>query len=73
MPETIEEVKVDARYEKHGSVDIITGVSEKGKKWLQENVHFEAWQKVGEAVAVDPRYAGNIVGAMLRAGLKVGT
>ena len=66
-------VNVDAVYRPQGTVDLIEGVSKAGTDWLKKNTRTEPWQWVGNAIAVDPRYAGDVVAGMREAGLKVGT
>lgn len=55
-----------------GSVVILTGDSELGMTWLNENLDVEGWQRVGAAsIAVDWRFAQNILVGAANDGLSV--
>ncbi len=45
--------------------------TEAAKAWVNEHVQLEGWQWLGNAFAVDHRYAGELVEAMQEAGLVV--
>lgn len=47
-----------------GSIVLIYAVSDQVREWLLNNVHSEMWQWVGEALAVDWRFAEDIVEAL---------
>jgi hypothetical protein len=46
-------------------------VTDAGKEWLKENCRTEGWQWLGECLAIEPRYARDIVEGMQGDGLVV--
>jgi hypothetical protein len=65
------EVKVDLRFEHHGSVVLIRPLTPEGRDWIETNVETEGWQWFGGAVAAEPRYIENVVLGAVEAGLVV--
>ncbi len=55
----------------HGSVFLIRPVSEAARQWLDENAVAEPWQWLGGALAVDHRFARNIIAELTDAGFKI--
>jgi len=51
------------------SIVVITPLSRAAKDWISENVEAESWQWLGRGLAIDQRYAGDIVSGMCEAGL----
>ena len=38
------------------------------KQWIEENVNYESYQKLGDAVCIEHRYIADIVSGLLEAG-----
>jgi len=64
-----ETAKPDVLVENHGSVMLVLPVSETAKEWIHENVAADSWQWSGSALAVEPRYLGNLLEGMDADGL----
>lgn len=62
--------KPDFRFACHGSVTILTPLTEPAREWVSEHIPADAtlW---GSGVVIEPRYAGPIIDAILGAGLEV--
>ena len=41
------------------------------KDWIRDNVQYEAYQKLGEALCVEHRYIADLVAGMVEEGLRV--
>ena len=54
-----------------GSIVMVTPMTAAGRDWIDENVASEDWQWMGLSLAVDVRYAENLVEGMQEAGLTV--
>lgn len=61
----------DVIIENHGSVFLFRPRTDTGRTWLKEHVASEDWQWFGGALAVEPRYAGELVCGIEDAGLAV--
>lgn len=61
----------DARVESHGSVFLVSPLSEAADDWLRNNTSTEGWEWIGGSLAVDHRCVGRLVEGMLDAGLEV--
>ena len=48
---------------------LIQPKTELARQWIDENIHAEPWQWLGNNLAVDHRYIESIVEAMREAGL----
>lgn len=59
----------DVRWRDGGSVVTFTPVSPPAQEWVEDNVHLEPWQRLGESFAVDKRYAEDILLGMRESGL----
>lgn len=62
---------MDVKVEHHGSLYLLRPVSEAGQQWLDENIEPDA-QRLGNAVAVEPRYVWPIVDGMRNDGIETG-
>jgi hypothetical protein len=62
---------VDIRFENHGSIFLIRGVSDAGQTWLDENVGDDETQHFGDAIVAEPRYVADITCGAVEAGLVV--
>ena len=54
----------------HGSVFLIRPVSEAARQWLDENIVAEPWQWFAGSLAVDHRFARDIVAQITDAGFE---
>lgn len=54
------------------TVYMLKPLSEEAKEWIEEHVHYESYQVVGESIGVEHRYISDIVNAMIQQGLKQG-
>lgn len=61
----------DLTYTNHGTIGILTGVTNAGKAWLDENVQAEGWAYFGGGIAVEPRYVGAILDGAANDGLEI--
>lgn len=60
----------DLRIENHGSIVMLRPVSDLGREWVAEHIPQDAiW--FGGAVAVEPRYLGNIIDGAAGDGLEI--
>jgi hypothetical protein len=62
----------DIKFENHGSIFLIRGISVAGQAWLDENVGDDETLFFGNAVVAEPRYVAAIAQGALDAGLVVG-
>lgn len=62
---------LDIRGENYGSIVLLRPLTETGREWLAANIAEDA-QTLGEAIAVEPRYVGDILNGMAEAGLRFG-
>jgi hypothetical protein len=56
----------------HGTVVGFAPLTEAAQEFLDENVHIEDWQWVGQQFYVDHRPAQNLIDGIVSAGLSVG-
>jgi hypothetical protein len=61
----------DFRVTYHGTVTTMTPLSNRCREWLEENVDIEPWQRLGNAIAVEPRYVDQLAEAMIEEGLVI--
>ena len=61
----------DVIIENHGSIFLFRPRTGYAADWLRENVASEGWQWFGGALAVEPRYAGQLVCGIEDAGFSV--
>jgi len=66
----MKKVKVDVVVSGGGSIYLIDWLTAKGKAWIAENLPNDA-QRLGNSVAVEHRYIGDIVQGMIADGLRV--
>lgn len=55
----------------HGSVIMVTPVTQDAKDWTTENVQLESWQWMGAAFAVDQHCIDNLIDGIRADGLNV--
>lgn len=60
---------VDFQVANHGSIYILTGLTEACREWIEEDVGADQTQTWGQhGIVVEPRYVGPIVDGLLEAG-----
>lgn len=62
---------MDIRASNHGSIWILTGISDAGKGWLDESLPEDA-QRWGDGYVVEPRYVEDILIGASNDGMVVG-
>lgn len=65
--------QLDVTVSNHGTVAIITPLTEAAKEWVCEHLSLESWQFWGgnDGFACEPRYVDHIVEGMINDGLAV--
>lgn len=63
----------DVRCDASGSIVMITPLTAEGRDWMEENLPSEPWQWYAGGLAVEMRYADDIVIGMRDDGLSVST
>ena len=48
----------------HGSIVLVAPLCPEAKEWIDEHVQPKSWQWFGGALAVEPRYADDLIAAM---------
>jgi hypothetical protein len=61
---------MDILVENHGSIVLLRPVSDAGREWLDDNISSDA-QRLGDAVACEPRYVRDIADGAQNDGLVV--
>lgn len=61
----------DARIENHGSIMLLQPLTPAALEWIEDHVVAEPWQWWCGGLAVEPRYASDIVAGMQEDGLVV--
>lgn len=61
----------DVLVENHGTIFMLRPQTEAAEQWIEDHVQTEGWQWLGKGLAVDHRYAENLVAGMIEAGLAV--
>lgn len=54
----------------HGTVTLLYPATEAARDWIAEHIPEDA-QRLGEAVAIEPRYAGDILEGAMNDGLTI--
>lgn len=60
----------DFVFANHGSICVLTPISDAGHDWLDEHIAPDA-QAWGEGIVIEPRYAGPILEGIVADGLEV--
>jgi hypothetical protein len=55
----------------HGSIVVLTPMTEAARSWMQDNIDVENAQMWGKGVVVEPRYVGSILDGLTVDGLTV--
>ncbi len=63
-------MKRDVELSLHGSIDLLTPLTPEAQAWMKDNIPDDA-QWFGGALAVEPRFAPDIVQGMIDDGLTV--
>ncbi len=65
--------KADVSISHHGSICLVSALSDSAKAWVDEHVYLEDWQFIGAGLtfACEPRYVGDLVAGMESDGLLV--
>ncbi len=63
----------DIRVNADGTIVLFTPLTAAGRAWIHHHTHSEPWQWLGDSLAVEHRYAGDLVQGMRKDGLKVST
>jgi hypothetical protein len=61
----------DFTVENHGSIYLLRPRTDEGQAWIDDNLVVEDYQRLGNSVAVEHRYIGNIVTGIVADGLSV--
>ncbi len=61
----------DVYISNNGSVFSFQPVTQAGKDWIEENVQTEPWQWLGNTLAIESRFAGELTDGMISAGLEI--
>ena len=54
------------------TVYVLRPLSQEAGDWIEEHVQYESWNMIGEGIAVEHRYVGPIVEALLNEGFAEG-
>lgn len=64
---------MDFYFANHGSVTLLTPLTDAAQEWVDENLPpLESWQMFGNAIAIEPRNARDILQGLQGDGLTVG-
>ncbi len=55
----------------HGSVVMVHVNTPAAREWVEQNVHTEGWQWMGNAFAAEPRSVEDLTAGMIEAGLTI--
>ena len=58
---------VDIKY----TSQTVEGLTEQGRQWIYDNLAYESWQVIGNAIAIDRRYIMDIIDGAVMDGLIV--
>lgn len=61
----------DLEVTNHGSIVTLRPLTEAGTAWMDQNLAPEPWQWLGGALAIETRYAPDIVDGAIADGLRV--
>ena len=67
----VERGDVKLRHEHGSGIYLLESMTQAGEDWIVENLDIESWQRQGNAVVIDGRYAADITNALSQAGLNV--
>lgn len=55
----------------HGSIILLTPVTDEANTWVNEHLQVEGWQTLGTSIAIEPRYFDDIVEGIRNDGLTI--
>lgn len=61
----------DFRFANHGSVTILTPITDAGDDWINSHIDPEAQRWGANGIVIEPRYAGDILSGLSNDGLTV--
>jgi hypothetical protein len=61
----------DVQVENHGTIILLQPLTADAEDWIRENVNEGGMPRLGDALPVEPRYAGAIIEGMREAGLEI--
>ena len=61
----------DINITNNGSVFSFQPVTKAGKDWIEKNVQTEPWQWLGDTLAIESRFAGELADGMISDGLEI--
>jgi hypothetical protein len=56
----------------HGSIALLRPVSDNAKQWIEDFVATEDWMWHGDALAIEPRYLGDLLEVITDSGFSFG-
>jgi len=62
---------MDLLIQNEGSIVVITPLTSSAKAWIDDNCELESWQWLGASLAIDWRFAEDIINGMKDAGFNV--
>ena len=65
------DITIDVAITYHGSVCVITGVSDEGKAWVEEHLPDVAAQRWAGGIVAEPRYVPAIIAGAMADGLEI--
>ena len=61
----------DLRVDTHGTVVLLTPLTAKARRWIDNNVEIEPWQLFGDVIAVEPRCVDGLIAGAIQDGLEI--
>jgi hypothetical protein len=61
----------DLRVDTHGTVVLLTPLTAKARRWIDDNVEIEPWQLFGDVIAIEPRYVSGLIAGAIQDGLEI--
>src|ERR1017187_822643 len=65
------EAMPDLRVDTHGTVVLLTPLTAKARRWIDDNVEIEPWQLFGDVIAIEPRYVSGLIAGAIQDGLEI--
>jgi hypothetical protein len=62
---------MDLKIYNEGSIIVLTPLTEDARNWIDENCNVESWQWMGGSLAIDYRFAEDIIYGLADAGFEV--
>ena len=61
----------DLRLDIHGTVVLLTPLTAKATRWIDDKVEIEPWQRFGDVIAIEPRYVDGLIAGAIQDGLEI--